>query len=384
MHIETRAELLKLSRLLESDEGSLDFLDGQNLDQLAQFRNTVSSFFYAQHQDSYQRLAGISKLVPTGASAKLATTVLGSVLAAGIASELPAERAIKLSDKLPDDFLAKLCIHLEPSQSRDLLAAMPDKIVARVAQTLLAMGEHITLARFVAVIKPSALQAITATVNDGEAMVKIALYLEDKSKLDTLLGLLSEAQQRATLQAATDQQLWPAVLSLNGYLNTELRGRMGNMVAEQGETVLNHILDVASEQALWTNLLQAVNAMDNSHQQVVVNLAKLQEAKVMESLVGTVAAEGSWDEFLTLIPLLDQAHLTPALDVLVEHQPAALANALEHAHDSHLLGFFGHLPDSDVARLAQAIQGHAASQWQAFAERNSDAHEIEVLKAQIG
>ena len=173
MHIETRAELLKLSRLLESDEGSLDFLDGQNLDQLAQFRNTVSSFFYAQHQDSYQRLAGISKLVPTGASAKLATTVLGSVLAAGIASELPAERAIKLSDKLPDDFLAKLCIHLEPSQSRDLLAAMPDKIVARVAQTLLAMEEHITLARFVAVIKPSAPQAITATVNDGEATVKL-------------------------------------------------------------------------------------------------------------------------------------------------------------------------------------------------------------------
>ena len=83
MHIETRAELLKLSRLLESDEGSLDFLDGQDLDQLARFRNTVSSFFYAQHQDSYQRLAGISKLVPTGASAKLATTVLGSVLAAG-------------------------------------------------------------------------------------------------------------------------------------------------------------------------------------------------------------------------------------------------------------------------------------------------------------
>ena len=245
MHIETRAELLKLSRLLESDEGSLDFLDGQDLDHLARFRNTVSSFFYAQHQDSYQRLAGISKLVPTGASAKLATTVLGSVLAAGIASELPADRAIKLADKLPDDFLAKLCIHLEPSQSRSLLAAMPDKIVARVAQTLLAMGEHITLARFVAVIQPSALQAITATVNDGEAMVMIALYLEDKSKLDTLLGLLSEAQQRATLQAATDQALWPAVLSLNEHLNTELRGRMGNMVAEQGETVLNHILDVA-------------------------------------------------------------------------------------------------------------------------------------------
>ena len=182
MHIETQAELLKLSRLLETEENDLAFLDGQDLGALASFRSAVSGFFYEQHQDSYQRLAGISKLVPTGASAKLATTVLGSVLAAGIASELPAERAIKLADKLPEEFLAKLCIHLEPKYSRDLLAAMPDKIVASVAKTLLAMGEHITLARFVAVIQPSALKAVTSTIDDGEAMVKIALYLEDKSK----------------------------------------------------------------------------------------------------------------------------------------------------------------------------------------------------------
>ncbi|MED5387969.1 MAG: hypothetical protein VX793_03890 [Pseudomonadota bacterium] len=383
MHIETQAELLKLSRLLETDETALAFLDGQDLTAIANFRSAVSGFFYEQHQDSYQRLAGISKLVPTGASAKLATTVLGSVLAAGIASELPAERAIKLADKLPEEFLAKLCIHLEPTYSRDLLAAMPDKIVASVAKTLLAMNEHITLARFVAVIQPSALQAVTTTIDDGEAMVKIALYLEDKTKLDTLLALLSEDQQRATLKAATDHELWPAVLSLNGHLNTELRGQMGNLVAEQGEAVLSHIIDVASEQRLWTNLLQAVNAMDNQHQQMVVNLAKLQEADIMESLISTVAAENSWDELLTLLPLLDQNHLTPAVDVLTERKPEVLNQALAEAHDSHLLGLFGHLPESELPRVANALKNQAADSWQAFAARNGDAHEIEALKAQM-
>ena len=383
MHIETQAELLKLSRLLETDEADMAFLDGQDLNALAAFRNSVSSFFYEQHQDSYQRLAGISKLVPTGASAKLATTVLGSVLAAGIASELPAERAIKLADKLPDDFLAKLCIHLEPTYSRALLAAMPDKIVATVAKALLAMNEHITLARFVAVIQPSALKAVTSTVNDGEAMVKIALYLEDKSKLDTLLGLLSETQQKATLKAATDHELWPAVLSLNEHLNTELRGQMGNLVAEQGDAVLSHIIEVASDQQLWTNLLQAVNAMDNAHQQNVVNLPKLREAAVMESLIATVASENSWDELLTLLPLLDQDHLTPAVDVLTERQPDALDQALAKAHDSNLLGLFGHLPDAELPRVAQALKQQAADSWQAFAARNGDAQEIEALKAQM-
>lgn len=384
MHIETQAELLKLGRLLETDEAQLAFLEGQDLGALAAFRNSVSAFFYAQHQDSYQRLAGISKLVPTGASAKLATSVLGSVLAAGIASELPADRAIKLADKLPDDFLAKLCIHLEPSQSRDLLAAMPDKIVARVAQTLLAMDEHITLARFVAVIKPSALAAITATVDSGEAMVKIALYLEDKSKLDTLLGLLSEAQQRATVQAATEHELWPAVLSLNGHVNTELRGKMGNLVAEQGEDVLSHLIEVASEQRLWTNLLQAVNAMDNQHQQNIVNLQTLRDTAVVESLVSTVSDENSWDELLDLLPLMDQAHLAPMLAVLTGTQAGALALALDNAHDSKLLGLFGHLPDDAVASMADAIKANAANQWQGFADRNGDAHEIEALKAAMG
>lgn len=383
MHIETRAELLKLSRLLETEENDLAFLDGQDLDALATFRGAVSGFFYEQHQDSYQRLAGISKLVPTGASAKLATTVLGSVLAAGIASELPAERAIKLADKLPEEFLAKLCIHLEPKYSRDLLAAMPDKIVASVAKTLLAMGEHITLARFVAVIQPSALKAVTSTIDDGEAMVKIALYLEDKSKLDTVLDLLSEDQQRATLKAATDHELWPAVLSLNEHLNTKLRGQMGNLVAEQGEAVLSRIIEVASEQRLWTNLLQAVNAMDNQHQQMVVNLPKLRELEIMESLIGTVAAENSWDELLTLLPLLDHAHLTPAVDVLTERQPDALNQALSQAHDSNLLGLFGHLPEAELPRVAQVLKSQAADSWQAFAARNSDAHEIEALKTQL-
>ena len=70
MHIETQAELLKLSRLLETDETDMAFLEGQDLTSLAAFRTRISSFFYQQHQDSYQRLAGISKLVPTGASAK--------------------------------------------------------------------------------------------------------------------------------------------------------------------------------------------------------------------------------------------------------------------------------------------------------------------------
>lgn len=305
MNIETQAEILKLSRLLENDEQELAFLMDQSPEALRGFRGALSGFYYERHQDSYHRLASLSKLLPTGASAKLATTLLGTVLSAGIASELAPERAIKLARKLPDDFLARLCLHLEPGHSKALLMEMPVDVVSAVARELLAMEEYITLARFVGVIPLAGLEAVVATLTNGEAMVKIGLYLEDKSKLNTVLGLLSDDQQRATLIAATEHELWPAVLSLNAHLNHELRAKMGNMVADQGEAVLTNIIYIASEQVLWPGLLQAVNAMDNHHQQMIVNLPALREEPVMNSLVSSVLEEGNWSELLTMLPLLD-------------------------------------------------------------------------------
>ena len=379
MKIETQAEILKLSRLLENDESELSFLIDQSPERMRRMRAALSGFYYERHQDSYHRLASLSKLLPLGASAKLATTLLGTVLSAGIASELPPERAIKLARKLPDEFLARLCLHLEPGHSLSLLQVMPEDVVSDVARELLAMKEYITLARFVGVIPQASLEVVTATLTDGEAMVKIGLYLEDKSKLNTVLGLLSDDQQRATLLAATEHELWPAVLSLNAHLNHGLRAKMGNMVAEQGEDVLTHIIHIASEQVLWPGLLQAVNAMDNAHQQMIVNLPALREPAVMNSLVSSVLDEGNWDELLAMLPLLDPEHLHVAVDALVSTDGAALADALAKAADSDLLGLMGHLPDSEIARVATAISHHARDAYQAFVERNPQAQELALL-----
>ena len=87
---------------------------------------------------------------------------------------------------------------------------------------------------------------------------------------------------------------------------------------------------------------------------------------------------------LPLLPLLDHAHLTPALDVLTERQPQTLDQALSQAHDSNLLGLFGHLPEGEEQRVAKALKNHATDSWQAFVARNSDAQEIASLKAQLG
>ena len=41
------------------------------------------------------------------------------------------------------------------------------------------------------------------------------------------------------------------------------------------------------------------------------------------------------------------------------------------------------LPEAELPRVAKALKGLAAESWQAFLARNSDAHEIEALKAEM-
>src|SRR5690625_2012672 len=116
------AEQTKLERLLQVEEGSLGFIAEQEVAATRLFRQQLSEFYYQRHQDAFHRLAGLSKLLPISASAKLAMNLLGPVLAAGIACELPKDRAAKLAGRLPTDFLAKLSLYLEPSRAGAIIA----------------------------------------------------------------------------------------------------------------------------------------------------------------------------------------------------------------------------------------------------------------------
>src|SRR5690625_97290 len=199
------AEQTKLERLLQVEEGSLGFIAEQEVAATRLFRQQLSEFYYQRHQDAFHRLAGLSKLLPISASAKLAMNLLGPVLAAGIACELPKDRAAKLAGRLPTDFLAKLSLYLEPSRAGAIIAAVDEDHIVEVARHLIAQQEFITLASFVTVISESTLRRIIQQVgNDGLSLLKVGFYVEEKTALNNVVTLLSEQQRRALFLAADE------------------------------------------------------------------------------------------------------------------------------------------------------------------------------------
>lgn len=287
------AEQVKMARLLEIAEESLPFIVDLPSAKTCAFRETVTEFYYQRQKDSFSRLAGMSKILPVGASAKLALNLLGAVLSAGIACELPPERAAKLADKLPTDFLAKLALYLDPMRAGPIIGAVNDSHLFAVAVALNKQREYVTLARFVPFIKESTLARVIETLgNDGEASLKIAIYVEDKSMLDKLVRLLSDDQRVKLLKAAADFDLWPEMLSLLGYLKEDMQDVMANLAGCQDPKVREKLIRNVVDRGTWDELFHALSLMNDSNLDLAASLPSMQEHAIVEQFIAKAKDSG--------------------------------------------------------------------------------------------
>lgn len=313
--INSVAEQIKLERLLGLEADSTSFIAEQDAAATRAFREELSEFFYQRHKDSFQRLAGLSKILPVKLSAKLATTLLGSVLSAGIASELPVDKAAKLADKLPTEFLARLSLHLDPKRASAIIASVDEDHVVAVAQALNAQQEYITLARFVGAISDTALTRIIAnTGTDGLSLLKTGVYVEDKPLVDKLVRLLSAPQRQAIYDAACEHQLWPETLSLICHLQPDMQQLMANLATEQSAESRDALLRTLHQRNDWHAFLTAVSAMDTASIQRSLALPALHEAPILKALIAAAGHAG-------LAP-----KLAPVLALLSDNQKALLAS----------------------------------------------------------
>lgn len=299
------AEQIKLERLLNVEEASLDFIAQQPSEASHAFREQLNEFFYQRHQDAFHRLAGMSKLLPVKGSAKLATTLLGPVLSAGIAGELAPDRAAKLADKLPTKFLAKLSLYLDPSRAGAIVGAISDEHIVAVAKQLSEWREEITLARFVSVISEQALaQVIAEQGDDGIGLLHTGMYLEDKSQLDKLIRKLSDSQRQALFAAASEHGLWLEVLSLLGYLKADMQVEMANLAGALPAEVRDDLVQKIAQEGEWPLLLEALAVMDDDNQRRFVGLPVMQQADSLKAFAEQVKDTGMEQKLAPLMALL--------------------------------------------------------------------------------
>ena len=118
-HIDTRAEITKLSRLLGVKAEQLSYLDAIAPKALIQLRNGLTERFFAGNRKMFQRVAASSRLLPTALNATISQKVFGPMLSARIAGELPYKSAIDMANKLSTPFLADVTLEIDPARAKD-------------------------------------------------------------------------------------------------------------------------------------------------------------------------------------------------------------------------------------------------------------------------
>lgn len=311
------AERIKLERLLGADEGSLAYLNSTHSSVVRAFREDFSDALYRRHQDNYARLAKLSRVLPVGASAKLAETVLGSVLGAGVAGEMDPDRAGKLAGKLSATFLAKLSVHLEPHRAAKIIGKIPQDVIVAVAQELVDKEEYITLARFVTAIDSQTLRAVMDAIPSADALLRVGIFVEQRESLSDLLEQLSEQRRSEILTAATAANLWPQMLVLLTHLNDKMKGVMGDAVVALGAGLMALILETCREHKLWEPLILTVANMSGENRRLVLALPLLHDTEMLRSLLEDIHSESLWSLFAHLWTDASEQTLNLSFEVLV-------------------------------------------------------------------
>ncbi|MGH8480838.1 MAG: hypothetical protein ACRES8_00070 [Nevskiaceae bacterium] len=252
----TRAELIKLSRVLGADEAAVAFLAPLGVAGLRRLGARISLALFGDHRPALQKLADASRLLPATLVARMSELVFGPMLSARVASLMPPERAVEVAQKLRVKFLADVCIQLDPRSASELLALVPVKIVVDVARRLLERGEHLVMGRFVDDLTDEAVRAVADSVTDDAALVRIAYFVERRERLNELVGLLDAERIRRLVAAvaAGPADLQAAGMAMMSQLTHKQQGRFGEAAIALGPQVIETLAAAARAAGLEREL----------------------------------------------------------------------------------------------------------------------------------
>lgn len=223
--LHSRIEVRKLAAVLDVDEAELGYLAMSSPGELRRLRRVTAEALQQRHEARIRVLASLSGMLPVGAAAKIAETALGAALSARVAGVMEPEAAAKLAGHLSPAFLAELAVKLDAGRVDPIVGLLPEATVLDVAHRLLAAGELITLARFVAVVDAETAVGVAQEATGAE-LLWLMLYTEDDAALSVLAERLPEEALAQMVAAASDEDERVAVAEHLGRLDPEVRERV--------------------------------------------------------------------------------------------------------------------------------------------------------------
>ncbi len=304
--LQRQAEVLKLARLLGIETRALSSLEKLDAESIRSFREKVSHRLFDADAARLKRVALASKLLPVPLIVLLAEQVFGALLCARVAGLMAPDRAAEVAQRLRTPFLADVSLEIDPRRVREVIQRIPISKLVEVALELARRGEYVVLARFVDVVSTAAIKAVMDSLTDNGALLRIAFFVEDKSRINDLLGLLPVERLRDIILIAADdsEDLWSEALALINDVSPEWRKKLGEMAATLDDNILLSMARAAQNKNLWSAVLPVVAVLGAPHQKRLVNLPIMHELPVLSRVLDTAEQDRLWPQ---LLPMMEEA-----------------------------------------------------------------------------
>lgn len=273
--IERQRELAKLARVLATEPDALAKLSSLDAESLRVVREALSASLFDAGRPTLKRVASASKLLPNNTVARVGEEVFGPLLCARIVGLLPPQRALDLSLRMPDEFLADTSAQLDPREARQLVSALPKDRVVAVACILEQRRDFITLARFVDFISCETIEAVIAAIPDELSLFEIATLVDSHARVAELLALVPRPRLRAMVHAigVRGGDVWLDALRLMGILDDDWKRALGDLAAELETSMLEDMLRLVCRTEAYSLLAPLVLAMSEGSQRRFLEIA---------------------------------------------------------------------------------------------------------------
>lgn len=250
--LQTEAERVKLARVLGVAPEALAFLARRDAVELRLLGERVSHALFDEYRAAFQRLADASRLLPASLVAKLSERVFGPMLSARVAGLMAPDRALEVATRLRMDFLADVCVELDPRSAVVLLQRIEPDFVVQVARRLLARGDHVTLGRFVDALPDRSIRAVVDDTSDDAALLRVASYVERRERVAELVGMLPPSRLEKLVDAVVrgERETQAAGLAMLAQLDPPQQARFAAIAARRGPEVLAALRTAAEREGL--------------------------------------------------------------------------------------------------------------------------------------
>ncbi len=333
--LETRAEIVKLARLLTVDQAEIGFLSDLPAAALRSYREAATDRLFDADAGLFRRVGVATMLVPSSIVAVIAERAVGPLICARAAGCIDTGKALDVLRRLSPEFVADATVEVDPRRVVDLIAEVPEELALPVARLLADRGEYVTMGRFLAFVPDRTIVGAMGALSD-EAMLRTAFVLEHKDRLDHAVGLLPSERLPGVLARAAELGLWPEALDLIDHLSDERRGPIADIVAEQSVEVITGLVDAVAGAGLWDSLLPVVRLMTAAGLARLVTVPVFHETAILDSIIQAVADSGTglWRDLASLIEALPPDVRATAAGIAGRLEPSRLSRIVRDAAEA--------------------------------------------------